>query len=122
MPEPTTPVAIASAASFASLLPFVNGDALFGAVIGAAFIAFYSQNVGYKKRLLSFVFSTAIGYLLAPELVNHTSIDTQSTAAFAISLVAIVILQKVLAWLETASLSDIFNALRGRVSDSNKKE
>lgn len=122
MPEPTTPIAIAIAASAASLLPFVNGDALFGAVIGAAFIAFYTQNVSYKKRITSFIFSTLIGYLLAPEVVNRTAIDSHSTAAFIVSLVAIVLLQKILTWLEGASLQDIWNALRGRASEIKKKE
>lgn len=114
MSEPITPLAIAGSASVLSLLPFVNGDSLFGAVIGAAFIAFYSKDLTYKKRLLAFIFSTAIGYLLAPELVHRTFIDSHSTASFTVAVVAIVILQKILAWLETATLADIFNALRGR--------
>ncbi len=46
MTEPTTSttVAITASAGLVSLLPFVNGDALFGAVIGAAFLA-YTQDV-----------------------------------------------------------------------------
>lgn len=114
MPEPTTPLTIAAGAGLASLLPFVNGDSLFGAVIGAAFIAFYAQNLTYKKRLTSFFFSTAIGYLLAPELIKRSFIDSHSTASFVVAVVAIVLLQKFLAWLEGASLADIFNLLRGK--------
>ena len=40
MAEPTTSttVAITASAGLVSLLPFVNGDALFGAVIGAALL------------------------------------------------------------------------------------
>ncbi|MBF7683868.1 hypothetical protein I2F27_11115 [Acinetobacter sp. B5B] len=124
MPDPTTPIAIAATAGVASLLPFVNGDALFGAVIGAAFIAFYTQNVSYKKRISTFLLSTAMGYLLEPELVNRTPIDSHSTAAFAIALVAIIILQKIIAWLESASLQDIWNTVRGKPTDptDEKKE
>lgn len=124
MPDPTTPIAIATTAGVASLLPFVNGDALFGAVIGAAFIAFYTQNVSYKKRIGTFLLSTAIGYLLEPELVNRTPIDSHSTAAFAIALVAIIVLQKIIAWLESASLQDICNTIRGKPTDptDDKKE
>jgi len=114
MPEPTAPIAIATSASLVSLLPFVNGDSLFGAVIGAAFIAFYTQDLTYKKRITAFIFSTAIGYLLAPEVVNRTIIDSHSTASFIVAVVAIVLLQKILQWLESASITDILNALRGK--------
>ncbi len=56
MAEPTssTTVAITAGAGLISLLPFVNGDALFGAVIGAAFVSFYSQQGGYEKRIGAF--------------------------------------------------------------------
>ncbi|ENU79233.1 hypothetical protein F975_02925 [Acinetobacter sp. ANC 3789] len=117
MPDPTTTVAITAGAGAVSMLPFVNGDALFGAVIGAAFIAFYTQNVSYQKRIISFLLSTAIGYLLSPEVVNRTLIDSHATGAFMVSLVAIVILQKVLAWLEGASLADVLGILSGKLID-----
>ena len=50
MAEPTssTTVAITAGAGLISLLPIVNGDALFGAVIGAAFVSFYSQQGGWE--------------------------------------------------------------------------
>lgn len=120
MAEPIAPVAIAASAGAVSLLPFVNGDSLFGAVIGAAFIAFYTQNVSYKKRLMTFVLSTAIGYLLAPELINRTIIDSNATAAFSIALVAIIVLQKLVNWLENASLADLWNTFRGRPPGEKK--
>ena len=51
MAEPTssTTVAITAGAGLISLLPFVNGDALFGAVIGAALA--YSGN--YKLKTVT---------------------------------------------------------------------
>ena len=39
MPEPTTSTATIATLSAVSLLPFINGNALLGAVLGAAFIA-----------------------------------------------------------------------------------
>lgn len=116
MTDPTTPtVAITMGAGAASMLPFVNGDALFGAIIGAAFIAFFSKNLDYKNRLAYFLLSSAIGYLLSPEVVNRTSIDSHATAAFAISLVAIILLQKAMEWLRAATLSEIFSLLSGKL-------
>lgn len=110
-----TTVGITMGAGAASMLPFVNGDALFGAVIGAAFITFFSQNLDYRKRIIYFVLSTAIGYLFSPEIVNRTLIDSHSTAAFAVSLVAIIILQKFVEWLRNASWSDIFGLASGKL-------
>lgn len=116
MTDPTTStVAITMGAGAASMLPFVNGDALFGAIIGAAFIAFFSKNLDYKNRLAYFLLSSAIGYLLSPEVVNRTSIDSHATAAFAISLVAIILLQKAMEWLRAATLSEIFSLLSGKL-------
>ena len=116
MTDPTSStVAITIGAGAASMLPFVNGDALFGAIIGAAFIAFFSKNLDYKNRLAYFFLSTAIGYLLSPEVVNRTMIDSHATSAFSISMVAIIILQKVVEWLRNASLSDIFSLLSGKL-------
>ena len=44
MAEPTTPVTIA-ALSAVSLFPFINGNALLGAVLGAAFIATFEKDL-----------------------------------------------------------------------------
>ena len=44
MPEPTTTTSLSTLTlSAASLLPFINGNALLGAVLGAAFIATYEK-------------------------------------------------------------------------------
>ena len=45
MPEPTTTTTSASVIGLSamSILPFINGNALLGAVLGAAFIASYER-------------------------------------------------------------------------------
>ncbi len=44
MPEPTTTTSLSTLTlSAVSLLPFINGNALLGAVLGAAFIATYEK-------------------------------------------------------------------------------
>lgn len=47
MPEPTTTTTTATAISLSavSILPFINGNALLGAVLGAAFIATYEKDL-----------------------------------------------------------------------------
>ncbi|MBT0887570.1 MULTISPECIES: putative holin [Acinetobacter] len=119
MAEPTssTTVAITAGAGLISLLPFVNGDALFGAVIGAAFVSFYSQQGGYEKRIGAFLISTAIGYLFAPEVVKYSFIDSYSSGAFITALFAILVLNKVMAWANGATLSEIISAFSGKFID-----
>ncbi|MBJ8475336.1 putative holin [Acinetobacter bereziniae] len=117
MAEPTTPIAITTTASAASLLPFLNGDSLFGAVIGAAFIAYYTKQAGYTSRIASFLISTGVGYLLAQEIVDRTIIKNFSTAAFIVSIAAIPVLLKVSAWLEKATLSDLFSIFSKKGKD-----
>ena len=50
MAEPTTPVTIA-ALSTVSLFPFINGNALLGAVLGAAFIATFEKDLNAFQRI-----------------------------------------------------------------------
>lgn len=110
MAEPTTStaVAITASAGLVSLLPFVNGDALFGAVIGAAFLAYTQVSLTYGKRIFSLMLSIALGYALAPEIVNRTLINSHTVSACFTSMFALPILVKVMLWVNKAKLSEIF--------------
>lgn len=108
----TTTTNLAIAATGLSILPHVNGDALFGAVIGAAFMALYTHNINHVRKFVSFFISAAIGYLLAPEMVKWTFLDSHATSAFIIAIVAIPILLKISVWVENATLSDILSTFK----------
>ena len=64
MAEPTTPVTIA-ALSAVSLFPFINGNALLGAVLGAAFIATFEKDLNAFQRIRNMLLATGIGYILS---------------------------------------------------------
>ena len=62
MPEPTTTAAAtAITLSAASLLPFINGNALLGAVFGAALFATTKKDLKPLQRMLTMLLATGIG-------------------------------------------------------------
>ena len=111
MPEPTssTTVAITASAGLLSLLPFVNGDALFGAVIGAAFLAYTQVSLNTAKRIFSLMLSVALGYALAPEISSRTNVNSHTVIACFTSMFALPILVKVMSWVNKSTLTEIFN-------------
>ncbi|OTG65931.1 putative holin [Acinetobacter silvestris] len=131
MAEPTTSttVAITASAGLVSLLPFVNGDALFGAVIGAAFLAYTQVSLNYGKRICSLMLSIALGYALAPEVSNRTGINSHTVIACFTSMFALPLLVKIMQWVNKSTLNEIFqttskffNALSNTFGkESNKK-
>jgi hypothetical protein len=130
MAEPTTSttVAITASAGLVSLLPFVNGDALFGAVIGAAFLAYTQVSLSYGKRIFSLMLSVALGYALAPEISNRTILNSHTVSACFTSMFALPVLVKVMKWVNKSTLTEIFNttskffsALSSTFGKENKK-
>ncbi len=130
MAEPTasTTVAITASAGLVSLLPFVNGDALFGAVIGAAFLAYTQVSLSYGKRIFSLMLSVALGYALAPEISNRTGVNSHTVSACFTSMFALPVLVKVMKWVNKSTLTEIFNttskffsALSSTFGKENKK-
>ena len=112
MAEPTTTATVAGLSAMA-FLPFVNGNALLGAVLGAAFIATYEKDLTAWQRLRTMLLSTGIGYLLAPEITSRTMITSDATAALITSTFSLFILVKAVDWVKKAKLSEIWKALRG---------
>ena len=51
----------------ATLLPFVNGDALIGAVLGASIVAVHTKNVVWYLKIVSLFLSALCGYVFAPD-------------------------------------------------------
>ena len=113
MAEPTTTTATIATLSAVSLLPFINGNALLGAVLGAAFIATYEKDLNAYQRIRNMILATGIGYISAPLVTEHTFLKTDAVAALLTSILCLFVLIKVVDWVKVAKLSDIFNLFRG---------
>lgn len=80
MPEPTsTTAATTTGLAAVSLLPFINGNALLGAVLGAAFVAYLEKNLAQNNVLHSCFYALALVICLALKLraVLNSSVVTQ---------------------------------------------
>ncbi|MDM1022064.1 putative holin [Acinetobacter sp. VNK23] len=114
MAEPTTAAATtAITLSAASLLPFVNGNALLGAVFGAALFATTKKDLKPLQRLVTMILATGIGYLLTPEIITRTMISNDATAGMVAAIFSLPIILKAIVWVDQSNLSDIFNKFRG---------
>lgn len=114
MPEPTTTTAAtAMSLSAASLLPFVNGNALLGAVFGAALFATTKKDLKPLQRLSTMIIAVGFGYLLAPEIITRTFISNDATAGMIASIFSLPIILKIMVWVDQSSLTDIWNKFRG---------
>lgn len=121
MAEPaTTTATTALAISVASLLPFVNGNALLGAVLGAALFATTKKDLRAVSRLLTMLLSTGCGYLLAPEVTARTYITSDATAAMLAATFAVPIILKAMAWVERSSIIDIITTILTTLKSGGK--
>ena len=113
MAEPATATtATVGTLSALSFLPFINGNTLLGAVLGAAFIATTEKDLTAWQRLRSMLLSTGIGYLLAPEITSRTMITSDATAALLAAIFSLFILVKAVDWIKKAKLSEIWKAIK----------
>lgn len=114
MAEPaTTTTMTALTLSAASLLPFINGNALLGAVFGAALFATTKKDLKPLQRLTTMILATGFGYLLSPEVIARTFITNDATAGMAAAIFSLPIILKLMVWVDQTSLSDIWNKFRG---------
>ncbi len=109
-PASSTTLAVTAGIGAAALLPFVDGDALLGAVLGAVLVASTKKDIGWWQRLLSMLLSIGLGYALAPEVASQTPIASRAAAAFMASICAIPLSLKLVVWIEQV---DIGAALPG---------
>lgn len=113
MAEPATSTTVGLTISAASLLPFINGNALLGAVFGAALFATTRKELRPLQRLSTMLLASGFGYLLAPEVTSRTFITNDATAAMAAAIFALPIILKTIAWVDQSSISDIIKKFRG---------
>lgn len=110
MVEPaTTTTGTALTISAVSLLPFINGNALLGAVFGAALFATTKKDLKPLQRLTTMLLATGIGYLLTPEIIKHTFITNDATAGIVAAIFSLPIILKIMVWVDQSNLTDIIN-------------
>lgn len=114
MAEPTTTAATtALTISAATLLPFINGNALLGAIFGAALFATTKKELKPLQRLITMLLSTGIGYLITPEITARSFINNDATAAMVAAIFSLPIILKIQVWVDQTNLTDILNKFRG---------
>ena len=125
MAEPTSSsVVVATAAAgvgLATFLPNMDGNALFGAIIGAALIALNQKDLKAWQRLLGLLVSVGAGYVSAGEIVAQTPITQTGPGGFVGAILVVPIALKVLAVVERMALSDVQAFLQGMVPSWLKK-
>lgn len=115
MSEPTS-VAASSAfvgLGLASLLPQVNGAAVFGALLGAWLVTATRRRLKNWQRLGSLLLSAGVGYLFSPQVMALAPFLDPGVAAFVAAVLVIPISIKVMVWVGKAQLQDIVQRLRG---------
>ncbi|KQE95525.1 putative holin [Acinetobacter lactucae] len=115
MPEPTsTTAATTTGLAAVSLLPFINGNALLGAVLGAAFVAYLEKELSAKQRIVFMLLCVGFGYLLGPEITSRTQyISSDATASMLAAIFSIYILIKLLDWVKNSTLAQLWKTFRG---------
>ena len=101
MAEPSTVTAasatLLSGVALASILPHIDANAAFGAIVGAALVASTKKDVSPWTRLLSFLFSALCGYGGAGEFVARQWAMQTFLPALLVSLVSVAIALKLVA-------------------------
>lgn len=104
MADPTTSTAViattAAGVGLATLVPWIDVNALIGAIFGAAVVAMTQKDLKPWARLLGLLLSTLGGYISAPEIVAQTVMTQTGPAAAAGAVLIIPLLLKALAQVE----------------------
>lgn len=96
----------------ASSMPTVDGDTIFGAVLGAWLVASTQGVLKAWQRLGSLFLSAGVGYLFTPLVLLLAPFLSSGVAAFIAAVVVIPISIKVMIWLDSADLREILQRLR----------
>ncbi len=94
-PASASGLTVAAGVGLASLLPFVNGDALIGAALGAAVVAVHTKNVVWYLKLTGLFLSSLCGYFFAPDA--QVLLNVFLNKAFGVELKSIAVVSCLLA-------------------------
>ncbi|MFK0089969.1 putative holin [Pseudomonas sp. NPDC090755] len=96
----------------ASSMPVVDGDTVFGALLGAWLVASTRGFLKAWQRLGSLFLSAGVGYLFTPLVLLMAPFLSSGVAAFIGAVVVIPISIKVMIWLDSTDLREILQRLR----------
>ena len=113
MSEPTvttlaTSAALGTATATTALLPGIDGNALVGAVAGAALFVTSSRDLPLVRRVLYLVISTVVGYLAAPEVLAHLPLQSTAIAAFLAGALVVTLTVQLIERAKSFDLSTLF--------------
>jgi hypothetical protein len=104
MSDPASTTAIVATAGagvgLATLMPTLDGNALFGAIIGAGLIALNQKDLKPWQRILGLLVSVGSGYVSASEIVAQSPITQTGPGGFVGAIVVVPIALKVLELIE----------------------
>jgi hypothetical protein len=95
-------------------LPSIDGEVLFGASLGAWLVTTTRSNFKAWQRLGSWLLSAGVGYLFTPVALPLAPFLTAGVTAFLCAVVVIPISVKLMQWIDSAGIGEIFRHLRGR--------
>ncbi|MCP1116954.1 putative holin [Robbsia andropogonis] len=109
MPEPnTTTLSLSTAIGLTALAPCVDGNALIGAFAGAGLVVVTSRELGVLRRITYLLISLAMGYLAAPEVVEHTPVNSTGVAAFFAAALVIALTLQLIDKVKALDLASFF--------------
>lgn len=95
-------------------LPSIDGEALFGAALGAWLVTTTRVNLKAWQRLGSLMLSAGVGYLFTPVALPLAPSLTGGVTAFICALIVIPVSIKLMQWIDGAGIGDIIRHLKGR--------
>lgn len=107
MAEPATSLAGAAAiVGVATLMPWIDANALMGATLGAGLVAYNKTDMSPWKRLGALAFSAALGYLMSGEVVNLTMVKETGAGAFIGAIAIVPLTLKLITFVDELKISD----------------
>ncbi|RWU21033.1 hypothetical protein DM813_17615 [Pseudomonas alkylphenolica] len=111
-PTSTSSLSLLVGLGLATSVPTVEGDVVFGALLGAWLVTSTRSLLKAWQRIGTLALSAGVGYLFTPLVVQMAPFLSNGVAAFIAAVVVIPISIKVMVWLDTADLREILRRLR----------
>ncbi|WP_165443782.1 putative holin [Pseudomonas jilinensis] len=116
MAEPTSSTALAVTATagvgIAAMLPWIDANALMGAVLGAALVAYTKKELKPWQRFAALMFSALVGYLMSGEVVAQTPLTESGTGGFLGAIIIVPLALKLMLQVDRLDLNAILAAIK----------